>query len=96
MSNIYLDRAGADGCVSKINSQIEALNEAASAINSTMGELQGCWKGTSADRAQQDYAENYQHVLSHDVPEMVEGLKQFIDGCVKAIYDTDAQLGGGA
>lgn len=94
MSNIYLDRAGADTCVNQINTQVQELQEAARAIDSAMMNLQEMWKGTSADKAQDTYATEFKQMLTETVPNAVDEFKQFMDSCVKAIYETDQQLSG--
>lgn len=94
MSNIYLDRDGADGCVTDINTQIQALRDAAAAIDTAMGNLQEYWQGTSADKAQTTYDSDYKTMLTETIPNAVDEFKQFMDGCVKAIFDTDQQLSG--
>lgn len=94
MANVYLDREGADGCVSNINTQIEALITAATAISTEMVNLQEYWQGASADKAQTTYDTEYKSMIEKDIPTAVDEFKQFIDGCVQAIYDTDQQLSG--
>lgn len=94
MSNIYLDRSGADSQVQTIQTQIEALQGAADQINSAMMQLQEVWKGSSADKAQQTYDAEYKTLLTQTIPNTVEEFKNFINGCVQAIFDTDAQLSG--
>ncbi len=95
MSNIYLDRAGADGQVSEIQNQIQELREAAASIDKAMVSLQEFWKGSSADKAQTTYESDYKTMLTETIPNAVDEFKQFMDGCVKAIFDTDQQLSGG-
>lgn len=95
MSNIYLDRDGAEGCVSQLNSQIQALRDAASGINGAMGNLEQVWKGAAADKAQTKYDEEYKTLLTETIPNAVDEFKKFMDDCVKAIFDTDQQLSGG-
>lgn len=95
MSNIYLDREGADGCCSEINTQIQALRDAASAINTAMGNLQEYWQGASADKAQTTYDTDYKTMLTETIPNAVDEFKTFMDQCVQAIFDTDNQLSGG-
>lgn len=87
---IYLDQEGADGCMTKIQEQIEVLTNAGTAINNTMAELAGCWKGNSADTAQTEYADNYQAMLTQQIPEMVAEFKQFMLTRVQALIDADA------
>ncbi len=91
---IYLDRGGAEGCVSKINAQIEALSSAAKAISDEMVNIQEYWKGASADKAQNTYDSDYKSMIEKEIPNAVEEFKKFIDGCVQAISDTDEQLAG--
>lgn len=95
MSNIYLDREGADAQVTEVNNQIQALRDAASAIDKAMVSLQEVWKGNAADKAQSTYESDYKTMLTETIPNAVDEFKQFMDGCVKAIYDTDQQLSGG-
>ena len=94
MSNIYLDREAADSYVSQIQTQIQALRDAAASIDSAMGSLAEAWKGASADKAQTTYDTDYKTMLTETIPTTVEEFKTFMDGCVKAIFDTDAQLSG--
>lgn len=94
MSNVYLDREGADGCVSRINTQIEALITAATTISKEMDSLREFWQGASADKAQTTYESDYKNMIEKEIPESVDEFKQFIDACVQAIYDTDQQLSG--
>lgn len=92
---IYLDREGVEGCVSAIATQIEALESAAGSIDKTMtSELGNYWQGNAYDKSQATYAENYQDMLKTKIPNMVGELKKFIDGCKKAIVETDEQLAG--
>ena len=93
---IYLDREGVDTCVSAISKQIEALQSAASSIDSTItGEMGNYWSGSSYDKTQTTYSEEYQTMLTTTIPEMVEQLNDFINSCKEAIVQVDEQLAGG-
>jgi len=93
---VYLDKEGMETCISAISTQIEALQAAAGSIDATItNEMGNYWSGSSYDRAQTTYMEEYQTMLKTTVPEMVEQLNSFIDGCKEAIVQTDEQLAGG-
>ena len=94
MANIYLDRAGVDSCITKVNSAIQELHAAAQAIDAAMGDLPNYWQGASSDSAQNTYAENYKNMLTKEVPETVESLKDFVNKCKEAIIEVDTQLSG--
>lgn len=91
---IYVEREGIEGCITKIQSAIEDLQSAASAIDKTMGELPTYWQGAAYDKAQNTYAEEYQTLLTKTVPEQVDSFKQFINNCKDTIIDIDTQLSG--
>ena len=92
MSEIYLDREGADTCIEAIKVAIEALRSAASDIDGSMGQLREVWRGTSASKCQGTYENDYKNMLTTQIPDAVEELKAFVDSCVQAIYDTDNSL----
>lgn len=95
MANLFLDRAGAEGVVSSINTQIENLRDAASAINdAVVSQMPEYWRGTAHDKAENTYVESYQNFLMEKVPAMVEELNKFMNDCVTEIANVDAQLGG--
>ena len=91
---IYVEREGIEGCITKIQSAIEDLQSAASAIDKTMGELPTYWQGAAYDKAQNTYAEEYQTLLTKTVPEQVDSFKQFINNCKDTIIDIDTQFSG--
>lgn len=91
---IYVEREGIESCISKIQQAIEDLQTAASQIDSTMGELPIYWQGAAYDKAQSQYAEEYQKLLTKTVPESVDSFKQFINSCKDTIVDIDNQLSG--
>lgn len=94
MANIYLDRAGVDACISKVNSAIQELYNTAQSIDATMNELPTYWQGASSDSAQSTYAEEYKTLLTKTVPEAVENFKEFINKCKESIVEVDTQLSG--
>lgn len=95
MANLYLDKAGADEVVSKVNQQINALKEAAEAIDSAiLGELPNYWQGQSHDKTEMTYQDQYKDFLTQKVPDMVDQLNTFMRECVQAITDVDNQLAG--
>ena len=95
MANLFLDKAGAEGVVSLVNQQIEALMEAAKQIDSDiMQQMPNYWQGVAHDKAESTYMENYREFLNQKVPEMVTELNQFMRDCVQAIADVDSQLAG--
>lgn len=94
---IYLDREGVETCVSAISKQIEVLQQAASSIDSTMiNDMGNYWSGSAYDKTQATYAEEYQKMLTTTIPDMVQQLNDFIDGCKEAIVQVDEQLAGGS
>ena len=54
--------------------------------------LSEVWKGSAADRAQMTYETEYKGLLTETIPRTVEEFRQFLGGCVQAIYETDQQL----
>lgn len=95
MANLFLDKAGADGVVGKVNQQIEVLKEAASAIdNLIMGDMPNYWQGNAHDKSENTYLDEYKDFLTNKVPEMVDQLNKFMRDCVDAITDVDQQLAG--
>lgn len=91
---IYVDRTGIESCISKINTAIQELYNAASSIDASMNELPTHWQGAASDSAQATYAEEYKALLTKTVPEAVESFKGFIDKCKDTIIDVDNQLSG--
>lgn len=91
---IYVEREGIEGCISKIQTAIQDLQNAASSIDKTMGELPTYWQGAAYDKAQATYAEEYQTLLTKTVPEQVDAFNQFINNCKDTIVDIDTQLSG--
>lgn len=91
---IYVERAGIETCISKIDAAIEELYAAAQSIDSTMNELPTYWQGAASDSAQATYAEEYKNLLTKTVPETVESFKKFINNCKETIIEVDTQLSG--
>lgn len=92
---IYVEREGIEACISKIQSAIDQLIEAASTVDKTMGELPSYWQGSSYEKANATYVEQYQTLLTKTVPTEVDNFKQFINNCKTTIVDIDIQLSGG-
>ena len=93
--NLFLDKGGADGIVRQVNEQIEALKQAAQAIDSKiLSDLPNYWRGVSHDKAEATYLDEYKDFLSNKVPEMVDQLNKYMNDCVTAITDVDNQLAG--
>lgn len=91
---VYVERTGIESCISKINSAIEELYNAASSIDASMNELPTYWQGAASDSAQATYAEQYKTLLTKTVPEAVEEFKGFINQCKETIIEVDTQLSG--
>lgn len=87
-----VERAGIESCISKVNSAIEELTNAARTINSSMNELPSYWEGAAYDKARSTYEENYQTLLTTTVPEAVEGFRDYINSCKDTIIEIDEQL----
>lgn len=95
MANLFLDKAGADGVVRAVSSQIAALKDAAQAIDSKiLVELPNYWRGESHDQTELTYQDEYKEFLTVKVPDMVEQLNKYMNDCVNAITDVDRQLAG--
>ena len=92
---LYLDKANAENVVKKVNTNIEELERVANEIDKLItSELPNYWKGVSADKTQTTYQEDYKNFLQRKVPDMVTSLKDYMDGCVKAIAQVDQELAG--
>lgn len=89
-----VDKPGIEGCVSKVNSAIEALKDAAKDINSSMNELPNYWEGAAYDKARSTYEEEYQQLLTTTVPTAVENFRDYINQCMQKIIELDQQLSG--
>lgn len=89
-----VERSGIEACISKINTAIEALNEAAKDVNSSMNELPNYWEGAAYDKARATYEENYQQLLTTTVPTAVENFRDYINQCMQKIIEIDNQLAG--
>ena len=89
-----VERAGIESCIGKVNTAIEALNQAAKDINSSMGELPSHWEGAAYDKARAVYEEEYQTLLTTTVPTAVENFRDYINQCMEKIIELDQQLAG--
>ena len=95
MANLYLDKAGADEVVNKVNRLIGELKNTAEDIDSAiLGDLPNYWQGQSHDKTEMTYLDQYKDFLTQKVPDMVDQLNSFMRECVQAITDVDNQLAG--
>lgn len=93
--NLYLDVEGANGVVSTVNDLIEQIQATAESIDSSIvKELPNYWKGHSSEKAQADYAEQYQQIITKKLPTALNELKTFMAKCISSINQTDMQLSG--
>lgn len=89
---IYLNKEEADRCVDVIKRQVEVLGESAKEIDKTMEDLRNHWKGSSANKTQANYEDNYKNMLTQSIPDAVSELQKFVEDCTQAIFETDQQL----
>lgn len=89
---VYVNREGIEQCISKINSAIEALKEAAGEVDAAMNELPEYWQGNAFENAKATYEEQYQNLLKNTIPQSVDEFKTYISDCKKAIIELDEQL----
>lgn len=89
-----VERSGIESCISKVNTAIEALNDAAKDVNQSMNELPNYWEGAAYDKARSVYEEQYQQLLTTTVPKAVEDFRDYINQCMQKIIELDQQLAG--
>ncbi len=90
MSDLYLNREGAEGVVKSLEKQIEDLGRVAEAINKLItADLPEYWRGNSANSVQETYAEQYSSFLKNQVPETVTNLKVKMMGDIKRLIEAD-------
>lgn len=89
-----VERSGIESCISKVNVAIEALNQAAKDVNSSMNDLPNYWEGAAYDKARSVYEEQYQQLLTTTVPKAVEDFRDYINQCMQKIIELDQQLAG--
>ena len=89
-----VERSGIEACISKVNTAIEALNDAAKDVNQSMNELPNYWEGAAYDKARNVYEEQYQQLLTTTVPKAVEDFRDYINQCMQKIIELDQQLAG--
>lgn len=89
-----VERSGIESCISKVNTAIEALNDAARDVNQSMNELPNYWEGAAYDKARSVYEEQYQKLLTTTVPQAVEDFRDYINQCMQKIIELDQQLAG--
>ena len=92
---LYLDKPNAEKVIGDVTGKIREMEDLAAQIDRLIAnQLPEYWQGTSADKAQTTYADEYKSFLQKKVPEMVTALKDYMQDCVKSITDVDDQLAG--
>lgn len=86
---IRVEKEGIESCISKIRGAIDTLKEAASTIDTTMGELPAYWEGAAYNKAEETYEEQYKTLLTQTVPEFVEDFRSYINTCMQTIIEID-------
>ena len=92
---VRVEREGIESCIEKIKDAIVELENAASRIDKSMGEIPQYWEGAAYDKARSVYEDEYQKLLTKDVPTAVASFKDYIDQCKNKIIEIDEQLSGG-
>ncbi len=87
-----VERSGIEDCISKINTAIEELSNAAAEINATMDALPEYWEGAAYDKARDVYENDYKTLLVTTLPDAVTNFKDYINGCKEKILEIDEQL----
>ena len=87
-----VERGGIESCITRVNTAIETMNQAASNVNTAMNELPAYWEGAAYDRARATYEEEYQPLLTHTLPETMGNFRDYIRGCMETILEIDSQL----
>ena len=87
-----VERAGIEACITRVNTAIETLNQAAAGVNSAMNELPAYWEGAAYNRARATYEEEYQPLLTTTLPEAVSSFRDYIRGCMETILEIDSEL----
>lgn len=87
-----VEAGGIEACVSTINSAIEDLKTAASAIDRAMNEIGNSWEGDAYNNAMNTYDSDYKTLLTTTIPESVDSFKTYINNCKDKIIETDQQL----
>lgn len=89
-----VERTVIEACISKVNTAIDELNQAAADINASMEELPNYWEGSAYDNARTTYEEEYKDLLIRKVPEAVSSFRDYINKCMEKIIEIDNQLAG--
>ena len=92
---LRIEFEGVQACISQMETAIENLTQTAGEIDtvveSNMGEY---WEGESYTKCITTYEENYKQMLTSQIPELVEQLKQFMQTCKDCLEEADRQLSG--
>lgn len=95
MGNLNVDYDGANtNVITPIQSEIEKMEDAAATITKLMGDLASYWSGNSFDKAEQTYQDDYKGFIEVKVPETMEEFKNYIQGCLDKLKETDESLAG--
>lgn len=95
MGNLSVDYDGASSnVITPIQSEIEKMEDAAATITKLMGDLASYWSGTSFDAAERTYQDDYKGFIEVKVPETMEEFKNYIQGCLDKLKETDESLAG--
>ena len=89
-----VERSGIEACITKVNTAIETLNQAAADVNSAMNELPAYWEGAAYEKARTTYEEEYQPLLTTTLPETISSFRDYIRGCMETILEIDSELAG--
>ena len=94
MSNLYVDFAGVETCISQVKTQVENLKNAAAEISTTVETNLGeYWSGKSYEKCVSTYENEYKILLTKQVPDLVEELDNFIQVCRDRLKEADEELG---
>lgn len=92
---LRIDFEGVESCITQMETAIEALQQTAADIDgiveTNLGEH---WEGNSYQKCISTYEENYQNMLTTQVPDLVEQLKQFMQTCKDCLEEADNELAG--
>jgi uncharacterized protein YukE len=95
MENLNVDYDGANiNVITPIQSEIEKMEDAAATITKLMGDLASYWSGKSFNKAVQTYQDDYKGFIEVKVPETMEDFKNYIQGCLDKLKETDESLAG--
>ena len=96
MGNLSVDYDGANiNVITPIQSEIEKMEDAAATITKLMGDdLALYWSGTAFEKAVRTYQDDYKEFIEVRVPKTMEEFKNYIQGCLDKLKETDESLAG--